>query len=443
MKLRINHFLRIFIFLVILCLLTSISNYYLYNDNTYTRVMFHEMYESEPINAVFIGSSNVYRHFDPEVWDKKLRMHTFNLGTSSQTPDDSYYIMRELFKNQSPTYCIYGINSILFLEMEVYDNPQKHYIIFDYLKSSYNRWAYGQAVFCDKSMLNAWIPATRNANKDLIETVKEVVDIKKTVNYQRYGYDIYSESDAEEYRGRGFVYAYKQTKVGNVGKSSGYIFGDYEISDRYITYMKKLKKLCDNNSCELIFVVPPLPYASMAEQGDYQEILDFYDETAADLGIEVFHFDLSRPEYLAMKDDDFYDYAHMSGEGAEKFSAAAAELIKRYIEGESLDKTEYFYSSYGDLLDHSPWIFNTWIEKTQEGYTAYSSHGNAIVPEYCFRWSGDNGNTWYILQEYSENNQISESDIPDGEGMLTVWTKPKGEPVDVADYQQCDRIKLE
>lgn len=439
MKLRIARLFRVMVFLFILCLLVNISNFYLYNDNTYTRIMFHEMYASEQIDVAIIGSSNVYRHFDPEIWDESLSMQTFNLGTSAQTPDDAYYIMKELFKYQAPRYCIYGINLILFLDMEIYDNPQKHYIIFDYLKPCNNKWMYGYAVFHDKSMLNAWIPATRNANRDLITTAKGVMGIKETMNYQKYGY---VTSDTEEYRGRGFVNSYKQTIKGRVGKPGGYIFSDYEVSDQYVSYMKKLKKLCDENDCELIFVVPPLPYASMEAQGNYQEILDFYDETATELGVVMFNFDLSRPECLFMEDDDFYDHAHMSGKGAEKFSSVASELVKQYIYGEEIDRDKYFYSSYEELLDHSPWIFNTWLERTENGYMAYSTYGNGVIPEYCFQWSDDNGTTWHILQEYSENNQISGSSIPDGCTMLMVWAKPKGASMGAADFQQCDRMVI-
>ena len=79
---------------------------------------------------------------------------------------------------------------------------------------------------------------------------------------------------------------------------------------------------------------------------------------ANDLDVTIFNFDLAKPEYLNMEDSDFYDYAHMSGKGAEKFSLVASELVKKYMDGEEIDKKEYFYNSYEELLDNSPWIFN-------------------------------------------------------------------------------------
>lgn len=261
------------------------------------------MYALEEVDVVFVGSSNVYRHFDPEIWDRSLEAKTFNAGTSVQAPDGAYYIMKELFKDQSPSYCIYGINYILFLELEAYNNPQNHYIIFDYLKPSINRCLYGYTVFRDKSMLNAWMPATRNANADLVSTAKDVMSIKMTSTYQKYGYDIYINSDDEEYQGRGFVYSNRQTKKGEVGKISGYIFSDYEISEKYIFYIKKLKMLCEANGCELVFVVPPLPYATMKRQENYQEILELYDKVIISISLLLEGKYVKIRSKLSIKDD--------------------------------------------------------------------------------------------------------------------------------------------
>lgn len=440
-KLRVRQCFHVIFFLIILCLMLKIADYCLYNDSTYTRLMFHEMYQSKPIDVAFIGSSNVYRHFDPKTWDENLGMYTFNLGTSSQTPDDAYYIMKELFKSQSPEYCIYGINSILFLEMDVYNDPVKNYIIFDYLKPSINKYTYGYTVFQDKSLLNGWIPATRNTSKSLA-AIKKVLDIKGSETYQMYQYDIYETSN-EEYQGRGFVYSNRQTEAGAVGKVEGYRFCDYKISEKYLFYMKKLKELCDENECKLIFVVPPLPYASMEMQEDYQEILDFYYAVADDIGVALFPFDISKHEYLLMEDNDFYDGAHMSGKGAVRFSRAASELVRKYMDGEEIDRNEYFYSSYEELLDNSPWIFNTWLEKNEDGYTAQASYGDGVTPEYCFQWSDNKGESWHMLQDYSRNNWISSESLPDGCNMLMVWAKPRGVFLEEADYQQCDRMELE
>ena len=61
-------FFRATLFLLLLGLLIHIADYGLYNDSTYTRLTFHEMYQAKQIDITFIGSSIVQRHFEPEIW---------------------------------------------------------------------------------------------------------------------------------------------------------------------------------------------------------------------------------------------------------------------------------------------------------------------------------------------------------------------------------------
>ena len=179
----------------------------------------------------------------------------------------------------------------------------------------------------------------------------------------------------------------------------------------------------------------------MALQEDYQEILDLYADVADSLDVPLFNFDLVRPDYLAMEDSDFYDSGHMSGKGARRFSEAASKLIKRYIDGEAIDRDAYFYSSYNDLLDASPWIFNTWLVKTEDGYTAEAAYGNGVLPEFAFYWSQDMGETWHIIKTYSQDGRIAGKEIPAGGDMIMVRTRPGGTLTpEGEDGWQCDRM---
>lgn len=62
---------------------------YLLSDDasSYTRVTFHEMYEQDNIDILFVGSSLCYKGFIPEIFDEKLGLNTFNAGTSGQHLD--------------------------------------------------------------------------------------------------------------------------------------------------------------------------------------------------------------------------------------------------------------------------------------------------------------------------------------------------------------------
>ena len=70
---------------------------YMIVDDTksYTRLTLHEYYNQENIDVLFIGASLCYRSLDTQILDESLGMNTFNLGTSSQDMDASYYLIKD------------------------------------------------------------------------------------------------------------------------------------------------------------------------------------------------------------------------------------------------------------------------------------------------------------------------------------------------------------
>ena len=86
-----------FCFLFLLC--GKFFRYILVDDtSSYTRITFHEMYEQDNIDILFVGSSHCYRTFIPEILDKKLGVNTFNVGTSAQQMDGSFMVIKEAAK---------------------------------------------------------------------------------------------------------------------------------------------------------------------------------------------------------------------------------------------------------------------------------------------------------------------------------------------------------
>lgn len=119
---------------------------YLLSDDasSYTRVTFHEMYEQDNIDILFVGSSLCYKGFIPEIFDEKLGLNTFNAGTSGQHLDGSYMVIKEAAK----------YHDIKHIYLELYHNiarstPYKSrkeltqtYIISDYLRPSLDKFLY-------------------------------------------------------------------------------------------------------------------------------------------------------------------------------------------------------------------------------------------------------------------------------------------------------------
>lgn len=427
--------LRAICFCLVVVIVLGVCNYAMYDDSTYTRLFLHEMYESEPIDLAFISGSITYKAFVPEIWDEVLGVHSFNLGSSAQTPDGSYYLLKEVFRYHSPKYVIFAANYISFMDMEGYNNPQRHYILFDHLRPSFNKLDYWMNAFDEHTSLTALLPFMRVKDYSL-SRVSSILETKLSDTYRNYGYDIYMKTD-EEYRGRGYVYRFEAKEDGGVGKLEPVWFSPENVSPRAVTYFGKLADLCRENGAELILMPTPIPYGSMALQADYQEVSDFYKSLAEANGIRIFDFSLARPELFYPEDSFFYDHVHLNGPGSEVFSKAASQLVKAYLAGEELHEDTLFYSSFQEMKDASPYIFNTWLDAAEDCYYAGSTQGAGVNPEY--RFLVRNGENWNIIQDYGVGDTLSLDLIPADAVQLRLEARPQGSSIEYQQFAVIDR----
>jgi len=422
----------------LLIILVKFVNYYLYDDNTYTRVMMHELYNQRNIDVCISGASSAYRHFNPGIWDTVLQSDTFNVGSSAQRPESSYYVLKEIFNQYKPKYVIYSISAFMFTQYSRWDSPTKDYILFDYMPVSLNKVIYGLRVF-KGNLVNGFIEFSRNRNNDLMDTLTKVKKVKDKNTYKSFSYQVYDDSD-EILHPKGYVSAGRHLVIGEVGKLNTVQFRDYELRSVDVEYMLKIADLCRDNDCELIIVVPPMHYGSMANYYDYQEVVDFNRNIADSIGAPIFDFSLAKHDFFSMKDSYYYDWAHMSGDGADFFSTVCSEFIKRYISGEEINNDDYFYKSYQELLEDTPWIYNAWIVKDENGYQAFCNHGNGVTPLYSFWGSEDNGDTWELIEDYSSSDTVSFDDVDENYNMLMVKAKDVNSK---SEYDQLYRMTLE
>ena len=96
MKKNVKRVVACLLFCVMFIGCGEFFRYILIDDTgSYTRITFHEMYEQENIDVLFVGSSHCYRSFIPEIFDDELGIASFNGGTSSQNLDGSYMVIKE------------------------------------------------------------------------------------------------------------------------------------------------------------------------------------------------------------------------------------------------------------------------------------------------------------------------------------------------------------
>ena len=69
---------------------------------------FEELHESREVDVLFIGSSHSLRTFDPRYFERQ-GSRAFNLGTSSQSPINTYYLLRRYLSQLKPRLVVFEV----------------------------------------------------------------------------------------------------------------------------------------------------------------------------------------------------------------------------------------------------------------------------------------------------------------------------------------------
>ena len=102
---------------------------------------FREVAKTENIDILFIGSSHSSRSFDPRVF-ARLGMSTINLGSNSQTPLNSYFLLEKYYKKLNPKLVVFEMYPTI-LQL---DGLEGFYELSSNLELDKNIWRMCQAV---------------------------------------------------------------------------------------------------------------------------------------------------------------------------------------------------------------------------------------------------------------------------------------------------------
>ena len=339
------------LFAAITAALCLLLNFLLVDDlHAYSRVTLGEYYaQADAVDTVFVGSSHSYRSFDPDTIDPILGSHSFNLGTSQQQPDGSYWLIREAAAN-SPLKTVYLETFYTGYNQQKSSNvPLACYLITDYMRaSSPYRYQYlwemgGAAAFADLVF-----PA-RHAIADPGE-LPALWRGKLTGGYNAGNYDWVTYPDeGEAYRDRGFVYT-EGTSIWGFGTLM-HVDASAPISPFGRANLTRIAEFCKKQNIRLVLVTAPLPSAYVQDTQNYQAYVDAMRSFAAANGTQYWDFSLFKDtDLLPIGFDDFSDMHHLNGQGAETFSKAFATVAARSAAGE--DVSSLFYDTVAEKIGH-------------------------------------------------------------------------------------------
>jgi hypothetical protein len=269
-------------------------------------ITFNNFYKTKlnSVDMIFLGSSRAYCSFNPRVFNDKLNISSYNLGSSEQSFASSYYILRETLKYQKPKLVIqevsYSCHNLQLRELKAgvgnFDGFNlKNTELYEKLSRT-DRLKYNIKYFnLDRILNNILLNLTGNR---IVENIDGFVAWKNRL------------SDKS-------VYAIIDSKR-----------GEFKLTEQFyqnMEYFDRIIELCKKEDIKLIFVSAPqinYPLNHKEIQNYFKEFFNmrkcvYYDFTEK-TGGGMINFILT---------NDFLDSEHLNIYGAEKISIFMSKLI--------------------------------------------------------------------------------------------------------------------
>ena len=277
-----------------------------YMTNLVEGNMTYEYYDEEKNHEViFIGDCEVYANFSPMVLYEEEGIASYVRGNSQQLIWQSYYILKETLKYETPKVVVFNVNSMR------YSKP---------VSEAYNRLAIDKMKW-SKEKIDI-IKASMTKEEDFLSYVIPLL---------RY------HSRFDKLTNEDFEYLFKNKN----SMHNGFLINknikpveslptkrrlsSYEFEQNCYDYLNKITKLCKENSIKLVLIKAPSVYPYWYDEYDAQmkeyskrHNIDYYNlvEEAENIGLDY--------------SSDTYDGGlHLNLQGATKLSKYFAERLSQ------------------------------------------------------------------------------------------------------------------
>lgn len=264
----------------------------------YSLARFREADAAGPVDVVVFGSSHAYRGFDPRMF-AAAGYSMMNLGSTNQTPLNSYYLAKRYLPRLRPELVIY----------EVYYQS----LASDGLESCRDLAVNSRASL----ELLEMSAATWNIGATVYASAKELRAVRDPMSIQQ------ADIAGETYVPGGYVES--------DGRRDKLLTGDsfsFEPKKEQLEYLERLTWRAKNDGADVVWVTHPLPTDHLARIAGYPRIKAQIESAAREAGVRYWDFndDLTLDPL-----DDFTDFHHLSARGVKKFDAALLARLEREI----------------------------------------------------------------------------------------------------------------
>ena len=254
-------------------------------------------------DVIFVGDCEVYTNFTPLEMYREAGIKAYVRGTSQQLVWQSYYILAETFRYESPKVVVFNVNAMRYSEP---------------VKEEYNRLTIDKMRWSAEKV--GIIQASMTEDETFLSYVLPILRYHSRIT-QLTAEDFTYLFDAEQITWQGHMVNDGVKPVGRL-PSKGTL-ADYNFGDICWEYLEKMRLLCEENGAELILIKAPSVYPYWYDQYDAQ-----IEEYAAEHGLSFYNF-LDHVEEIGIDYQvDTYDAGlHLNLTGATKLSTYFAKIL--------------------------------------------------------------------------------------------------------------------
>lgn len=276
----------------------------------FSEARFRDVQNYRDVDVVFIGSSHCYRTYDPRIFAKH-EISSFNLGTTGQTPLNSYFVLKRYFDQLSPKLVIFDLNYRVINR----DGLESFYDIS--INSSYAPEILEMAIA---------IKSPHAINGAISKWLLSLTGLEKQRPQQ--------PMPGERYIPGGYVEFTNPDKKRPKNRDKQDIFAANSEKKLLITpnadqlkYIRKLVAFVKSKGTKIVLITKPEPPENLQIVANYSEIHDTFDQIARET--DAPYFDFNKINLPLDSNRHFYDKEYLNSEGVKIFNPILIEFLRK------------------------------------------------------------------------------------------------------------------
>ncbi len=276
----------------------------------FSKARFRDVNNYRNVDVVFVGSSHCYRTYDPRIYAKH-GISSFNLGTTGQTPLNSYFLLERYFDRLRPKLVIFDLNYRVINR----DGLESFYDIS--INSSYSPEIMKMALA---------IKSPHAINGAISKWLLSLTGLEKQYPQQ--------PLTGERYIPGGYVEFTNLEKKRPKKQRERDIFEINPEKKLIITpnktqleYIRKVVEFVARKGAKIVLITKPEPPENLRIVSNYREIHAAFNKIATNAGVEYIDFNeipLPLDSYR-----HFYDMEYLNSEGVKIFNPILIELLRK------------------------------------------------------------------------------------------------------------------